>query len=282
MQLAHLINFLMVAKLGSFTKAADALYVTQPAMTKSIATLEKELGVKLFYRKGKTVTISVAGQQILPYVQTITDGVDRIKSICGTLEEGKQKVTFKAGVVAPRISELAHKFRKLHPEILLSSQKHDSGTADITIEMTISDEFTDSQIHLLREDLVLIVPSNHPLAGTFEIDLIQLAEYPIISLTERAMLRRAEDHFCKLAGFTPCRQKEILTHVDLDATVHDEAGVVFFPSKTWYLDSIDNDRIVRIRNPDCYRNVYAEISSGSERPAVRTFFDHIVSFFSQL
>ena len=272
----------MITKLGSFTKAAEAMYMTQPAITKCIAALEKELGVVLFYRKGKTVSISAAGKQILPHVQTIIDKVDKIKSICETLREDKETVTFKAGVVAPCVSELAHTFRKLHPEIMLSAQKYESDSADIVIDMTISDELADGQSHLLREDLVLIVPSRHPLAGTQEIDLIQLAEYPIISLTERAMLRQAEDYFCTLAGFTPCRQREILTHVDLDAVVHDEAGIVFFPSKTWYLESIDSNRIVRIKNPDCFRNVYAEISRGCERPAVMKFFDHIVSFFSQL
>jgi DNA-binding transcriptional LysR family regulator len=273
----------MAAKLGNLTKAAALMYMTQPAMTKNIAALEKELGVKLFDRAGKSVCVSAAGRQILPNVQTILNECDRIKSVCGALNANRQRVTFTAAVVALHIAELVSSFKKLHPDIELIQQRPSTRGTDIIVELTLDDDFSGNRTCLLREELVLIVPSNHPLAGRFKIDLIELAEYPIISFDKNAILRHAEDHYCALAGFTPRREREVVTHTDLLSVMDNEEGVVFFLTRTGGLDSIANDRIVRIANPDCHLYIYAETSPGesADQPAVKVFFDHIVAFFSR-
>ena len=282
MQLNQLTNFLVTAKLNSVTKAAASMYLTQPAMTKSIAALEKELGVKLFDRTGKRVSVSAAGQQVLPHVQTILDEVDKIRQICSELGDAQPRVTFTASVIALYITELVSSFKRYQPEVEIVHQRPVQGDSDIIIDMTTENDFSGGRTCLLREDLVLIVPTKHPLAGRPEIDLIELADHPIMSFNEVASLRHAEDYFCALAGFTPHREKTMETHIDLFNAIHDESGVVFNPAKTGGIDSIESNRIIRISNPDCFRYVYAEISPGARnQAAAKLFFDHIVTFFSQ-
>ena len=282
MQLNQLTNFLMTAKLNSVTKAAASMFLTQPAMTKSIAALEKELGVKLFDRTGKKVSVSAAGQRILPHVQSILDEVGKIKDICSTFDEAQPQVTFTASVIALYITELVSSFKKYQPDIEIVHQRPVQGDSDIIIDMTTENDFSGGRTCLLREDLVLIVPTKHPLAGKSEIDLIELAGYPIMSFSEVASLRHAEDYFCAQAGFTPRREKTMETHIDLFNAIHDESGVVFNPAKTGGIDSLGSNRIIRLTNPDCYRYVYAEISQDAQdKAAVKLFHDHIVTFFSQ-
>ena len=283
MQLNQLSNFLITAKLGSITKAAASVYITQPAMTKNIAALEKELGVSLFNRESKNVTVSAVGQQLLPHVQTIINEIDRIKIICERLRDDKQRITFTASVIALYITELASSFKKIRPEIDIVHQRPAPTGNDIIIDMTTEDVFSGGKTCLFHEDLVLVVPSNHYLAGRQKIDLIEIKDIPIISFAENTPSRRAEDYFCSLAGFVPHRQSEMFTHIDLFRVIEDELGVVFCPAKTGGLDGKDSNRIIRIENPNCYRYVYAQISPESaNHPAVKAFFDHIVSFFAML
>jgi DNA-binding transcriptional LysR family regulator len=283
MQFTQLNCFLMVAKLGSVTKAAELMYVTQSAVTKNIAALEKELGVLLFDRKGKRVSVSAAGRRILPNARTILSECDRIKSICGALGAEKQRVTFTAAVISQHTTELVSSFKKLRPDIELIQQRPWTRGTDIIIELTLDDDFSGDRTFLLREEIVLVVPSNHPLAGRFILDLAELAQYPIISFDKSAALRQAEDHYCALAGFTPRREREVATHTDMGGVIDNEEGVVFAVALPGSLDSIAGNRIVRIGAPDCHMYIYAELTPGdvASREAVKAFFDHIVAFFSR-
>src|SRR5882672_10342648 len=76
--LRQLRAFAAVAQLGSFTRAADALHATQPALSAQINELEDSLGVRLFDRSTRSVTITQAGRDLLPVVAKILDDVARV------------------------------------------------------------------------------------------------------------------------------------------------------------------------------------------------------------
>ena len=69
--LRQLRAFVSIGRLGSFTKAADALHATQPALSAQIRELEEALGVKLFDRSTRSVTLTQAGEDLMPVVDTV-------------------------------------------------------------------------------------------------------------------------------------------------------------------------------------------------------------------
>ncbi|MEK1832772.1 LysR family transcriptional regulator [Priestia megaterium] len=69
MNLKQLQYFRLLAKTEHFTRTASQLFITQPSLSQAISELEKELGVKLFERKGRNVKLTKFGQSFLPYVE---------------------------------------------------------------------------------------------------------------------------------------------------------------------------------------------------------------------
>jgi DNA-binding transcriptional LysR family regulator len=67
-----------VAKLGSFRRAAEELHISQPALSASVRSLERELGVDLLERGRHGATVSGSGRELLPHIRTVLDSVDRL------------------------------------------------------------------------------------------------------------------------------------------------------------------------------------------------------------
>jgi DNA-binding transcriptional LysR family regulator len=87
-------TFITAAELESFSHAADQLYLTQPAVSKRVASLEEELGTPLFDRIGRRVFLTEAGRELLP----------RAKSILNEIEDSRRLITNLAGTVTGRLS----------------------------------------------------------------------------------------------------------------------------------------------------------------------------------
>lgn len=82
-----LLAFYMLTQLGSFTKVAKEMGLTQSAISHAIAGLEKDLSVRLFNRLGRTVTITDAGSKLLTYAKTIFDEMGRAREQMTVLKE---------------------------------------------------------------------------------------------------------------------------------------------------------------------------------------------------
>lgn len=90
MDIRHLTYFLEVARLKSFTKASQSLYVSQPTISKMIKNLETELGIKLFYRNGRQVELTDAGQSMYVQAQEITKSFQNLTSELNDIMEVKK------------------------------------------------------------------------------------------------------------------------------------------------------------------------------------------------
>ena len=77
MEIRQLEYFLAVSDTGSFTRAAERLYVSQPAVTNAIRSLEEELGIQLFDRNQKLVSLTAEGQIFATHVEQVMHGIDR-------------------------------------------------------------------------------------------------------------------------------------------------------------------------------------------------------------
>ena len=98
MELKTLRYFLAVADEQSFTKAAEALYVTQPALSRQMMALENELGVQLYNRGSRSITLTESGQRLRERAQEIVALVDKASSeVAATNEEIAGSICIGAG-----------------------------------------------------------------------------------------------------------------------------------------------------------------------------------------
>ena len=181
----------------NITAAANALFTSQPGVSKQVKLLEDELALQLFVRKGKSLAgLTDAGREVVERARRILNEVGNIKSLSRELagvEQGEMAVATTHTQARYVLPDLLEGFHRAFPNISISLHQ---GTSD-RIARQVSEQAADFAIASghsgLFEDLVtfpmyrwersVLVPRDHPLTGRTSIDLKDLAEYPIISYT---------------------------------------------------------------------------------------------------
>ncbi len=129
MTLQQLLYFRTAAELGSFNAAARTLHCTQPAVSDQVRRLEEELGVSLFARTGRGLTLTAAGRTFLGHAQRVTDAAqDAQTSVGRRSEQGRRLVTLGTFRNAPYydIADLAARFAQQHPDGILRMRGQNS------------------------------------------------------------------------------------------------------------------------------------------------------------
>ena len=186
--------FLAVATSNSFSKAADQLYLTQSAISKRIALLEEQLNSKLFDRIGRTVSLTEAGEALLPRAKDILLQLDDAKRAIGNLAGGE--LTGELSLAAShhislhRLPPLLKQFNQECPKVELDLQFAESEIAyegvlkgDLELALITLSPEPDPSIHseIIWDDLLMYVVANdHPLASNSKIKLEELTHYNAI------------------------------------------------------------------------------------------------------
>ncbi|MFI5934176.1 LysR family transcriptional regulator [Actinoplanes sp. NPDC051494] len=217
MQIQGLEVFVTVARRRSFTSAAQALGYTQSAVSRQIATLEKELGAALFDRRGRGVELTDQGRSLLPHAEAVLDRLDTAQHDLDALRDlggGRLRVGAFPTAVAALVPRALAAFRTAYPKVDLSLlegltpallDRLARGDADLAVVSAAPDRPLDSARfglhHLLDEHLLVAVPLGHRLAGRGSIRLAELADESFIagSRTPGETLLRATLH----SGFRP-------------------------------------------------------------------------------
>src|SRR5947209_10972869 len=108
----------VVTRLGSLRRAAEALHLSQPALSEAVRNLERELGVDLLERRHSGAKISTAGRELLPYIETVLEAVDRLRSAAGGHDRAGRAIrvgTVHAATV-PLLMPVVSQFRGVHPQ----------------------------------------------------------------------------------------------------------------------------------------------------------------------
>jgi DNA-binding transcriptional LysR family regulator len=189
MTLEQLRIFLAVAKMLHFSRAAEALYITQPAVSAAIQTLETEYGVRLFHRIGRHIEITDAGkllqgeaQKILDHVQLTERGLKELNN----LQRGELKIGASLTVGNYWLPEKISKFKQLYPGIFINCQLGNAeeiseGTAVGMYDLgLVTGDIKSSLQHSLEQDevgsdrLQIVVGKSHPWYQSTEIYLDEL------------------------------------------------------------------------------------------------------------
>ena len=202
MNLLHLRYFAELAKTQHYTKAAEALCITQPTLSHAINQLELELGIPLFEKQGRNVRLTFNGEQFLEYTQnalsSIDEGVELLQSV------GRGEGIIRLGLLRTLgeefVPRLAAEFLKLQSGKNIRFSFHTGVTGelieglierkyDLVFASKPDDELGLSSVVVNKQDLVLIVPKKHPLADKQTIDLADTLPYPQVSFTKGSGLR---------------------------------------------------------------------------------------------
>src|ERR1700682_968685 len=210
--LRQLRAFVSIGHLGGFTKAAVALHATQPTLSAQINQLEESLGVRLFDRSTRSVTLTQVGKDLLPVVDKV---LSDLAAVAVRARDVAQKNTGRVVVAAlPSISstllpQAIAGFLKTYPGISISLK---DALAERIVDMIRSDEvdfgisssaMNDPQIEftpLATDRMVLVLPRGHKLAKSAKISLEDLLDVPLIFMNRDSSVRRILDDAYASAG----------------------------------------------------------------------------------
>jgi LysR family carnitine catabolism transcriptional activator len=190
-QIAYVVG---VVEQGGFTRAAEALHVTQPALSEGIRRLEAELGLELFHRVGRRALLSSAGEAFLePARQVLRDlGVLRTSvEAVGGLTAGTLDLVALPTLAVDPLATLVGSFRHAHPDVVVRvDQPEDaaavatrvrSGRSEIGLtELPVAEPGLVSR-QLTEQELIVVLPPGSPLAGRRRLRTTDLASVPLVT-----------------------------------------------------------------------------------------------------
>lgn len=211
MDIGQLEAFVQVAAVGNFSRAAEALGLTQPSVTARIQALERDLREPLFHRNGRGVSLTDVGASLLPHaqrvLQALQDGRDAVQSLqrldLGTLRLG----------AAPTIStyvlpELIREFRSRYPGLEVSVRTEYS---DQIVQMVVADEvqvglertITHPEVitvPLYEDEVVLVASPGHPIAQRASVTIGEVGEARLIMFNRGSSYYKLVDNALRQAG----------------------------------------------------------------------------------
>ncbi|SEF23713.1 DNA-binding transcriptional regulator, LysR family [Amycolatopsis pretoriensis] len=214
MQLHQLAYFVAVAEHRHFTRAADQVRVAQPSLSQQIRTLEHDLGAPLFHRIRGNVSLTEAGEVLLPIARRILADAETARLAIRELDEldrGRVRLGAPPSLCTGLLPAMLSAFRRRYPGIQLELQESGSrdlrqrlseGALDLALLAAAPTDPHLAATPLLLEELVVISPADAPLRKT-RLDVRELADVPLVMFRRGYDVREATVNACRAAGFEP-------------------------------------------------------------------------------
>lgn len=194
MNLNQLNCFITVAQYRNFTKASQTLHIVQSAVSRNIAELEKELGVKLFIRNHKSVTLTPAGQALLNDAFQILSSANEFANNARNLStgmSGELKIGYVFAPIAERILSDLETFQKENRFVHISYNSYDNITISRMLEnheldigfarhVTLMNKSVLNWHALYKEPMCIVVNKDHPLHQENNVTMFQFSHTPIV------------------------------------------------------------------------------------------------------
>lgn len=188
----QLASFLEVARLNSFSRAAEKIYRTQPAISAQVRLLEQECGEKLFDRSGKKVMLTPAGEILKRYAEKILglqkEALQAIAELNQT-PRGKLYIGANEATCLYVLPKTFARFKQLYPLVQISiyrnfshkiMQKVQEGAVDLGIVTLPQSAPNMEVIPVFKDEVQAVVPKSHPLAKNRSVSVEELAQFPMI------------------------------------------------------------------------------------------------------
>ncbi|MFC4561872.1 LysR family transcriptional regulator [Nocardiopsis mangrovi] len=242
MRLDELAHFLELARQHNVTRAAEALRMTQPALSRSLARIEGELGVNLFDREGRRLRLNRYGEILIPHAARMLSEFDDARARIDALKDpaaGVVSLAFVTSFGSWLVPALIESYQQLFPNVrfLLTGGPADdvvdavrNGGADVGF---ISPRPTAEDIgweELTQETLVLAVPAGHRDADRDTIGTAELERVGFVALRPEFGLRQITDRYLMGLGLTPRILMEATELSTLHALVAAGIGAAIIPA----------------------------------------------------
>jgi DNA-binding transcriptional LysR family regulator len=214
MDIRQVHNVLAVAASGSFSAAADDLYLSQSSLSKQVQALEAELGVQLFDRSRRRITITPAGEVFVRHGRVLAQTyADLLAELAAHRVRPRLAIVAIPVIAQYGITTLVAHFRAQHPEIDLVLEEREAGAilpALRTREFDLAfvrDAYLDRNELTVREvardRLCAVLPAGHRLAGCPLLALRELADDPFVVFDKGTVVHEIGMEACRAAGFAP-------------------------------------------------------------------------------
>jgi len=240
MDFDQLETFLEVARLSSFSRAAERRFRTQPAISSQIRALEEEVGAKLLDRSGGKVAVTGPGKVFQKYAE---DVLEQRRVMLVALAEmhrvprGELVVSANEGTCLHILPEVFAEFKRQYPSVAVSVKRLEhnkileaiiENSCDFgVVSMPVPDKrLTVVQIH--RDELIVITPPSHPLAAQKKATVAEVVEYPLL-LPKVGRTRDALETLFHERGLKPRISMELDSSELLKRLVAADVGVGFIP-----------------------------------------------------
>ena len=241
MDLRRLRTFVAVAELGTVSKAALRLRITQPALSRQISSLQHELGLRLFDRVGRGLALTAEGEQFLTDCRGALGHMDSLGERVELLRRGDRGVLKVAAppqtiesVLSTFLPRYAERFPNVHVKLTEALGREQTallerGEVQIGIRHDQGDRHVQSRVLPPDEVLAACTPSLE-LGHTGMIDIRRLAPYPLLLLDSGYSIRRLFNAACRLAEVEPNILLESRAPHTLLALAEAGQGVAIIPS----------------------------------------------------
>jgi DNA-binding transcriptional LysR family regulator len=232
--------FIEVAQRRSVSRAAEALFVTQPTLTARLKGLEQELGSTLFIRTGRGMRLSDAGRAFLPYAERSLGAAAAGRRLLGELargESGQLSLGAAPAVSTYVLPRILTRFRRTHPKVQPAVR---TGHSEEILELVLQEQV---QVGLARalhhpqiqatplyeDELVLVVDPEHPFAAAEAVGTEQISDVQLILFDRTSSYHRLTNEFFRGAGAVP---RGVMELDNIDAAkkmVEQGLGVALLP-----------------------------------------------------
>jgi DNA-binding transcriptional LysR family regulator len=294
MDFEQLRTFMEVSRLRSFSRAAEKLMVTQPAISAQIRTLENEVGARLFDRDGGKVTFTAAGKVFEPFAEHCLQCHSHIMVTVGELHRtprGEISVSANEATSLYVLPAVFAQFKRQYSRVGLSIVRADRVR---TVEAVLSREvdfgvvslpvkdarLTVDSLH--RDDVVLVAPANHPLAARDSVKFAEILPHPLLLPKQGRQRELIEDLF-RTNDVQPRVAMEVESSELLKRLVAAGLGIGFLPRSNVQEDTKNGVlKIIRLEGVRLNRElaliyrkdktltraalVFLEIATGRSRP----------------
>lgn len=257
MELDQLRYFLSVADWQNFTRAAEELGISQPALSRSIQKLEEELGQPVFERKTRAVALTEAGTLLQSRAQQVLSILEDTKAeITDDGQSGRVRVGAIPTIAPYFLPEVLRQFSREFPKATLIVQENTTdnllkaltqGEIDLAIlALPIPARYLEIE-ELFEEELLLVLPPEHPLVEKEKIRLSDVEPYPFVLLDEAHCLSDNIVSFCRQRSFQPVAVERTSQLAMVQELVSLSHGISMIPAMARRVDQSDR-RIYRSFN----------------------------------
>lgn len=240
MLLAQVEGFLEVARRGNVSRAAEAMFLTQPTLTARLHALEKELGEPLFSRTRRGMRLTDAGRAFLPYaeraIRAVRDGRQALAD-ARSVSAGRLVLGAAPAVSTYVLPALLQRFAASYPRVEVAVR---TGHSEDVLQMLLREEVQLALVRALRhreiesialydEELVLVVPPGHPFADRSPIGIADLASERLILFDRTSSYYELTQTFFLSLGVTP---REVMELDNIEAAkkmVERRLGIALLP-----------------------------------------------------